>query len=152
MGYTTTDDAIRKKTMSRIKGKGTSIEVALRKTLWHMGYRYRVNYRVLPGAPDIAILRHKIAIFCDGEFWHGKDWGQKKGRLKCNREYWVKKIERNIERDNAVNRELYGIGWAVLRFWGSDIIKNRDWCVSEIKDAIIRNKLDAYYDIDDFYG
>ena len=99
MTYLPTNDIKRRLTMSRIKSKNTSIEVTLRKALWRAGIRYRKNYQKLPGSPDIAITKYQIAIFCDGEFWHGKDWSKKKLNIKSNREYWVKKIERNRSRD-----------------------------------------------------
>lgn len=86
----------RSRTMSHIKGKDTSIEVILRKALWHKGIRYRKNYKKLPGTPDIAITKYRIAIFCDSEFFHGYNWEVKKQKLGHNREYWIKKIERNM--------------------------------------------------------
>ena len=122
--------------MSHIRGKNTSIEVLLRKRLWHLGIRYRVNYKKIPGCPDIAIVRFKIAIFCDGEFWHGKNWDEKKAKLKNNAEYWITKIERNIERDNFQNTQLKDLGWTVIRFWGDDIKRNIDGCVLTILEAV----------------
>jgi DNA mismatch endonuclease (patch repair protein) len=119
-------------TMSRIHGKDTSIEIRLRKALWHNGVRYRVNDRRLPGCPDIAITKYKIAVFCDGEFWHGKNWESKKGTIKSNAEYWTNKIERNMARDSKATEELRRLGWAVLRFWGGDIKKYLDACVGRI--------------------
>ena len=131
---TRTEEEKRSYTMSRIKGSATSIEVMLQKTLWHRGVRYRKNYKKAPGSPDIAIVKYKIAIFCDGEFWHGKDWEQKKARLKNNREYWIKKIERNMERDNRFAKELAEQGWYVLRFWENEIRSDVDVCA----DAVLR--------------
>ena len=89
------------KNMSRIRSQDTSIELRLRKALWEKGYRYRKNYKALPGSPDIALTKYKIAIFCDSEFFHGKDWDVLKPRLEKgkNPEYWLKKIERNRSRD-----------------------------------------------------
>ncbi|MCL2058129.1 MAG: very short patch repair endonuclease [Oscillospiraceae bacterium] len=145
-------DPKRSYTMSRIKNKNTSIEVLLRKALWASGIRYRKNYANLPGVPDIAITKHNIAIFCDGEFWHGKDWEEKKHRIHHNSEYWINKIDRNICRDCETNRQLFGIGWTVLRFWGTDINKNISGCVDEVQDAIIHCIIDrhdiapGYYD------
>ena len=139
----TTDDIKRKYIMSRIKGKNTSIEIALRKALWHAGIRYRKNYSMLPGTPDIAITKHKIAVFCDGEFWHGKDWERKKDGIKSNREYWLNKIDRNIVRDNEVNHKICGNGWTVMRFWGNDIRDNLTGCVEDIQDAIFQSKMNS---------
>lgn len=124
--------------MSRIKNKDTSIEVSLRKALWNKGYRYRKNYSALPGKPDIAITKYKIAIFCDSEFFHGKDWEILKPRLQRggNAEYWIPKIKRNRERDDEINKKLLFLGWTVIRFWGRDIMKNPEECVKVIDEAV----------------
>jgi len=127
---------LRHKIMSHIKSSGTSIEVLLCKALWREGIRYRKNLRTLPGKPDIVITKHRIAVFCDGEFWHGKNWESQKNKIKENRDYWVPKIERNIIRDNKNEKKLVAMGWVVLRFWGKDIKKDLNGCVSEIKEAI----------------
>lgn len=125
--------------MSRIRSSNTKIEVRLRKALWHRGIRYRINYSALPGKPDIAITKYKIAIFCDGEFWHGKDWQMKKQKINSNRDYWLPKIEKNISRDSEVDKELFALGWKVLRFWGVDIQKNLEDCISDVQDAILES-------------
>ena len=129
--------AIRSRTMSRIKSKNTSIEVTLRRALWREGIRYRKNYKKLPGTPDIAITKHQIAVFCDGEFWHGKDWAKCKPRLITNREFWVGKIERNMSRDRQNEWELGRLGWTVIRFWGMEIKKDLRGCVKDVKLAIL---------------
>ncbi len=136
----------RHKNMSHIRSKNTSIEVKLRKALWHNGYRYRVNFKDLPGKPDIAITRYKIAIFCDSEFFHGKDWETLKPRLEkgSNADYWVHKIEKNRERDEEVNKELLFRGWMVVRFWGKDILKNVDECVQVVNEIVC--DMNIYYD------
>ena len=139
-----TDDEIRRRTMSRIKSKNTSIEMTLRKALWHSGVRYRVNYKKLPGTPDIAITKYRIAIFCDGEFWHGKDWRSKKENIRSNRDYWLPKIDRNIIRDNEVNKALSYRGWVVVRFWGADIQKNLMTCIEDVKEEILRRQIEKY--------
>lgn len=133
----------RKKNMQSIKGKDTSIEMILRKALWNKGYRYRKNYTELPGKPDIALTKYKIAIFCDGEFFHGKDWEILKPRLENgkNSKYWVSKISRNRERDDEVNKKLLFMGWTVIRFWGTDIKKNTDECVRVIEETIFEMKM-----------
>ena len=124
--------------MSKIRGKDTSIEVALRKVLWRRGYRYRKNLKSLPGSPDIALTKYKIAIFCDSEFFHGKDWEVLKGKLQNgkNPDYWIKKIERNIERDHEKDQELIAEGWTVIHFWGKEILKNTDECIKVIEETI----------------
>lgn len=128
----------RRRNMQRIKSKNTRIEVMLRKALWEKGYRYRKNYNELPGKPDIVLTKYKIAIFCDSEFFHGKDWQVLKPRLEQgnNSEFWINKISRNIERDNEINKRLLSEGWAVIRFWGNDIKKHTDECVKVIEETI----------------
>ena len=107
--------------MSRIRGKDTAIEVALRKELWRRNMRYRKNVRKVRGTPDIAFIGLKIAVFVDGEFWHGYDWEHKKDAFKSNREFWVAKIERNMERDREVDAMLEADGWTVIRVWGNEV-------------------------------
>ena len=128
----------RRKNMQRIKASDTKIEVLLRKALWQKGYRYRKNYKELPGKPDIVLTQYKIAIFCDGEFFHGKDWEVLKPRLKKsnNSDFWINKISRNLERDDEINKKLLFMGWTVIRFWGNEIKKNTDECVKVIEEAI----------------
>lgn len=130
--------AQRKRNMQHIRSSDTEIEIKLRKALWHSGIRYRKNYRKLPGKPDIAITKYKIAIFCDGEFFHGKDWDQLREKLtkSNNSNYWKKKIQRNIERDLEVDAAIKSLGWKVLRFWGNDIKKDLDACISVVIEAI----------------
>lgn len=134
----------RHKNMSNIHSKDTKIEVLLRKALWEKGYRYRKNYSKLPGKPDIVLTKYKIAIFCDSEFFHGKDWEVLKPRLLKgqNPEYWVKKISRNRERDEEINRKLIFEDWTVIRFWGKDIKKNLDECIRTIEEVIFEKKLE----------
>jgi len=124
--------------MQNIKAKDTSIECILRKALWNNGYRYRKNYKGLPGKPDIVLTKYKIAIFCDSEFFHGKDWEQLEEQLRRgkNADFWIRKITRNMERDTEVNAELKGLGWTVLRFWGKDIKKHTDECVSVVQETV----------------
>lgn len=122
--------------MKAIKSKGTKIEELLGKALWSRGLRYRRNNKGVYGNPDFTFKKYKIAIFCDSEYFHGKDWENKKHRIKTNTEFWHKKIERNIERDKLVNENLLKNDWQVIRFWGEDIKKNLDICVSKIEQAI----------------
>lgn len=122
--------------MSHIHSKDTAIEIKLRKELWRTGIRYRKNYAKLIGKPDIAITRYRLAVFCDSSFWHGRNFDRKK-TVETNREYWDKKIRRNMERDEEVNQSLQAEGWTVLRFWDEDINKNLDECVRAIQEAIL---------------
>lgn len=131
----------RHKNMKNIKSKDTKIEVVLRKELWHRGYRYRKNYNELPGKPDIVLTKQKIVIFCDSEFFHGKDWEVLKPRLEKgnNANYWLKKIERNITRDQEINQQLKFLGWTVVRFWGKEILNNTDECIKVIEETIFES-------------
>ncbi len=118
--YTTAKRSI---LMSKIKFKNTSPEILLRKELWKNGIRYRLNSNKLPGKPDLVINKNKLVIFVDGEFWHGYDWPQKKPKIKTNRDFWIPKIERNMQRDLANNEKLKDLGFTVLRFWEHQIKK-----------------------------
>lgn len=128
----------RRKNMQHIKPQDTKIEVLLRKALWKKGIHYRKNFKGLPGTPDIVITKYKIAIFCDGEFFHGKDWEILKPRLQkgSNGEFWISKISRNKERDDEINKKLLFMGWTVIRFWGDDIQNHTDECIKVIEEAI----------------
>lgn len=127
----------RSENMSRIREKDTSIEVILRKELWKRGYRYRKNCKKIFGKPDICFIGKKVAVFADSEFWHGKYLSEGKYIPKTNSEYWIPKIKRNIERDSQVNKKLIDEGWIVLRFWGKEILKNTDECVTKIIQALL---------------
>ena len=124
--------------MSRIRNKDTGIELALRKELWSRGMRYRKNVKAIEGKPDIAFIGRKVAVFCDSEFWHGYNWDDRKNDLKKNREFWIGKIERNMQRDAEVNRILKEQGWIVLRFWGNQIKKNLSECADIIENTVRR--------------
>lgn len=124
--------------MSSVHSKDTDIELRLRKALWHRGLRYRKNYNKLPGKPDIVFTKYKLAIFCDSEFWHGKDWNLLKTKLEKgkNPEFWVKKIERNQQRDTETDQQLHYMGWTVLRFWGKDIAYHLDKCIQIVEETL----------------
>ena len=126
----------RRKNMQAVKNKDSKIEIALRSALWSKGYRYRKNYTKLEGKPDIVIPKYKLAIFCDSEFWHGYNWDTRKHNIKSNKDFWIKKIEGNIKRDEYVNKILQDQGWKVIRLWGKDIQKNMDECLLKIEKEI----------------
>ena len=126
-----------RKRMSKVKLKGGKAETLLAKALWHKGYRYRKNEKRLPGSPDIALFKYHIAIFVDGEFWHGKDWETRRVRLKRNREYWIEKIEENMARDLRNDRLLMQLGWTPLHFWEKEVMKNLSACVDEVEETIL---------------
>ena len=126
----------RHKNMQAVKNRDSKIEILLRQELWRRGLRYRKNVNSIFGHPDIVFIGKKIAVFCDSEFWHGYDWENRKGDFKSNRDFWIPKIERNIERDKEVNKTLEDEGWKVLRFWGKDIKKHCKECADKVQIAL----------------
>ena len=136
-----TDEATSQR-MSHVRLKRGEGETAIAKELWREGYRYWLNYKKLPGSPDIAIKKYHIAIFVDGEFWHGYDWERRKQSIKRNRDYWIEKIEENIARDSRVDRELHALGWIPIRFWTKDVQKDLPGCIQTVKDTIFEQIID----------
>ena len=136
----------RRKNMQHIRSKDTKPELMLRKELWKKGYRYRKNFKELPGKPDIVLTKHKIVVFCDSDFFHGKDWPELKKRLKRgdNGAYWIEKITRNIERDNENDSLLRAKGWRVLHFWSSEIKKDIASCIKAVDEAVFEEKMLLY--------
>ena len=132
----------RSKIMKSIKSSNTSIELCLRKALWHNGIRYRKNLKVLDCHPDIVITKYRIAIFCDGVLWHGKE--MQKRSVKHNASYWNMKIRRNVERDLENTIELRDNGWIVLRFWEDEIQHNLEKCINEVLKYIFIRKNSGY--------
>lgn len=131
----------RKKNMQAVKNKDSKIELILRHALWARGIRYRKNVKTVYGHPDIAFLGKKIAVFCDSEFWHGYDWENSKKKIKTRTEFWIPKIERNMQRDLQVNQRLQQEGWVVLRFWGKEIKKDTMKCVYIIETTLKENNI-----------
>jgi DNA mismatch endonuclease (patch repair protein) len=120
------DPAITSRMMARVRAKNTRPEIALRKELFRRGLRYRIHMSNLPGRPDICFPRVRVAVFVDGDFWHGKGWEERRlasfeEQFPTNRRFWVNKINRNMERDGEVNRELQAHGWRVLRVLESQL-------------------------------
>lgn len=122
--------------MSQVKNKGSKIELMLRKELWHRNIRYRKNAGKVFGKPDIVFKIKKVAVFCDSEFWHGYNWEERKQDFKSNRQFWIPKIERNMQRDIEVTEKLTQDGWTVLRFWGNQIKKDVVACADIIEKAV----------------
>lgn len=122
--------------MSKIRYKDTIPEILFRKRLWHLGYRYRINVKSLPGKPDVVFSQTKVIIFIDGEFWHGYNWDKKKEAIKSNRQYWIPKIERNMARDIEITNCLQKKGWKVIRFWEHEVRQNLDDCVSRVIELL----------------
>ena len=126
--------------MSKISGKNTKPEITFRKALWAQGVRYRKNYTKIVGKPDVAVVKYKIAIFIDGTFWHGYNWKEKKNKIRSNREYWIKKIESNMKRDQLINTQLNKTGWVVLRFWDFEVKKDLPHCIEKTMDMLKEQK------------
>ena len=128
----------RRKNMQAVKNKDSEIELLLRKELWSRGLRYQKNSKKVFGKPDIVFIGKKVAVFCDSEFWHGYDWENKKNEIKSRREFWIPKIERNMQRDVEVTTRLTQEGWTVLRFWGNEINHDLNSCADIIETAVRR--------------
>ena len=126
----------RHKNMQAVKNKDSQIELLLRKELWKLGLRYRKNSKKVFGHPDIVFIGKKVAVFCDSEFWHGYDWENRKSDIKSNKDFWIKKIERNIARDLEVNEFLEKQGWVVLRFWGKEILNDAAKCAEKVAGEV----------------
>lgn len=126
----------RSENMRRIKSTDTSIKIKLRKALWAKGYRYRKHCKKVFGKPDICFIKNKVAVFCDSEFWHGKYYLEGKYTPKTNTEFWISKLERNMQLDKEVNEFLEQEGWKVLRFWQKDIEQNLEQCIFKITDIL----------------
>ena len=135
------DSRITHKIMSAIPSKNTEPELMLRRALWKENLRYRVNYKKLPGKPDIVFTKYHVVVFCDGDYWHGHNWAIRglnslEDELAGYSEFWRSKILRNIARDTEVNQELKAQGWMVIRLWESDIRSNLNECVRIVKEAL----------------
>lgn len=128
----------RSEIMSKIRGKDTKAELIFRKALsaevYPKGYRYRLHYKKIPGSPDVVFVKQKIAIFIDGDFWHGRRYG-KEGKT-MRKKFWRDKIETNIRRDRRVNRQLKKLGWTILRFWESDVRRNLEKSAGKILEKL----------------
>ena len=135
------DPRITHKIMSAIPSKNTEPELMLRRALWKENLRYRVNYKKLPGKPDIVFTKYHVVVFCDGDYWHGHNWAIRglnslEDELAGYSEFWRSKILRNIARDTEVNQELKAQGWMGIRLWESDIRSNLNECVRIVKEAL----------------
>lgn len=124
------------KIMSSIPSKNTEPELLLGKALWSFGIRYRKHYKIT-GKPDFVIVKTRIAIFCDGDYWHGNNWRVRKLKnrneeFSSYNDFWINKISSNINRDKKVNRELRKEGWTVIRFWESQIRKSSSKCAEKV--------------------
>jgi DNA mismatch endonuclease, patch repair protein len=121
--------------------QNTIPEVLLRRALRMLGFRYRSNVKRLPGCPDVALIDHRVAVFCDGDFWHGRFWSRRKAKLAAgwNADYWVAKIQRNRQRDRSMNRVLRQLGWHVIRVWETDVRRDADRVARRIRNFVNRS-------------
>lgn len=122
--------------MRQVKNKGSKIEVMLCRELWSRGIRYRKDVTSIFGHPDIAFKGKRVAVFCDSEFWHGYDWKDRKKDFKSHQEFWIPKIERNMQRDKEVTAELAKQGLTVIRLWGKEIKQDVSKCADIIQKAV----------------
>jgi len=127
-GFYTTKQ--RSKTMAKIKGKNSVPELLLRKALWAKNIRFRIHRNDLLGRPDLVIEKYKLAVFIDGDFWHGYQWDDRKP--KTNQKFWVPKIERNMQRDSFVKQNLEALGYTVMRFWEHEVKHHLMVCVNQV--------------------
>lgn len=127
--------------MKKVRSTGSKMELKLGKRLWGMGLRYRKHYKII-GKPDFAFPRKRVAIFCDSEFWHGYKWNLNKNKIRVRREYWIPKIERNIERDKYVTKTLKKDGWVVIRFWERQIDADPEKCIATIQHAVAKSGME----------
>jgi DNA mismatch endonuclease (patch repair protein) len=118
--------------------RDTKCELVLRRAVFARGLRYRVDVKGLPGRPDLVFSRAKVVVFCDGDFWHGRNLAERIAKLEDghNAPYWVAKITRNVERDGEQRLSLEREGWLVMRFWESDILKDVERIADEIVAAV----------------
>jgi len=133
--------------MAAVRGRDTKAELSLRRALFALGFRYRVNDAAVFGKPDIAFRTERIAVFVDGDFWHGNAWRvrglksfDEQFRRMQRSVFWRKKISRNVERDTEVNAHLKGAGWLVLRFWESELEKSNRSAIRRITTALNRRR------------
>lgn len=140
----------RRRCMQSNRSTNTQPERMLARELWRRGYRYRKNVRSVPGSPDICFKNRKVAVFVDGEFWHGHNWQVTRQRIKSNRDFWYAKIERNMARDKRVNQRLKDMGWTVLRFWENDVRKRLHYCADMVEEALRHVQLQHLHNVYQF--
>lgn len=137
-GFYTTK--VRSANMAKIKSKNSLPELVFRKALWAKNIRYRIHKKQLPGKPDLVINKYRLAVFVDGDFWHGYQWDKKREKIKTNSQFWIPKIERNMQKDRFVNRNLKAMGFTVMRFWEHEIKNNLNACVNQVELYIEASK------------
>ena len=132
----------RSEVMSLIKSRNTKPEIAFRKLVssyfYPLGYRYRINYKRAFGKPDVVFVSLRLAIFIDGSFWHGFDFENRKHKLP--KVYWLEKIQKNIERDKKVNKNLKKAGWKVIRIWEHELKKRPEKVLISLQKHVDKQK------------
>lgn len=118
--------------------RDTKPETLLRREIWRLGGRFRKNFARLTGTPDLAFIGARVAVFCDGDFWHGRFWNRRLTKLSDghNASYWIAKLSANRTRDKRVNAELKANGWRVLRFWETDLLKEPQLHAARIMEVV----------------
>jgi DNA mismatch endonuclease (patch repair protein) len=137
------DATITSKIMTAVRSKNTEPEWTLRRALFRLGLRFRIHYRKLPGRPDLAFPRQRVAVFVDGDFWHGGGWKERgfpsmEAQFGRRADFWITKIRSNVERDRRVNGELAALGWRVIRLWESEVRKKLEECVGRVHREVMR--------------
>lgn len=135
------DPATTSRIMAAIRCRDSKAELALRRELHRRGFRYRLHVRDVEGKPDLAVKSRKIAVFVDGDFFHGNGWrlrglARLEDQFPTNTEFWVRKITRNIERDREVTLRLEAAGWRVVRIWESDVLADPAGAALRVLTAI----------------
>lgn len=124
--------------LRRVCSKGSAAEMMLRRALWGRGHRYTLHSRRLPGKPDIVFTRSRVAVFVDGDFWHGRNWKDRRNRLArgTNADYWLSKIQYNMARDRRNTIALKRDGWFVVRLWEGAILTKPEQAVQKVEAAL----------------
>ena len=123
----------RSQNMGKIRAKNSKAELVFRRALWRENIRFRIHVKTLPGKPDVSIKKYKLAVFIDGSFWHGYQWERRRAQIKTNRDFWIPKIERNIQRDQKNRQLLESAGYTVMRFWDHELKQNLQACINQVK-------------------
>jgi len=139
------DPKVTSRIMSAVRSRDTEPEIWLRQALFRRGLRFRIHYRKLPGRPDIAFPRDRVAVFVDGDFWHGGGWKERgfrsmEDQFRRNANFWISKIRSNVERDHVVNAALTAAGWTVIRLWESTVRSSVNSCATRVQTVIARKR------------
>jgi len=127
----------------RSRSRDTKPELLLRKELWRRGLRYRLHRSDLPGKPDVVFRQARVVVFCDGDFWHGRRWEQRREKLArgANALYWTAKIAANVVRDRRNTRALKLAGWTVIRLWETDILRDVGRAAARVEAIVMKRRL-----------